>query len=157
MNARRRSPIIGGLPLALLAALLAGCGGSSSSSSSGNGVADKSPSAIIAATKAAADGAKSVHVSGSLVSGGSPITLDMDLLAGKGGRGQLSQDGLSFELIDVGGTVYIKGSQAFYNHIGGSAAALLLQGKWLKASASSSDFASLGQLTNLRELVDQTL
>ena len=158
MNARRRSPILAALLIALLAALLAGCGGSSSSSSSsGNGVADKSPTAIIAATKAAADGAKSVHVSGSLVSGGSPITLDMDLLAGKGGRGQLSQDGLSFELIEVGGTVYIKGSQAFYKHIGGSAAAQLLQGKWLKAPANSSDFASLGQLTNLRELIDQTL
>jgi hypothetical protein len=156
MNARRLSPLLGVLLAALLALLLAACGGGSSSSS-GNGVADKSPAAIIAATKAAADGAKSVHVSGSLVSGGSPITLDMNLLAGKGGRGQLSQDGLSFELIEVGGTVYIKGSQAFYKHIGGSAAAQLLQGKWLKAPASSADFASLGQLTNLRALVDQTL
>jgi hypothetical protein len=155
MNARRLSPLLGVLLAALLALLLAACGGSSSSS--GNGVADKSPTAIIAATKTAADGAKSVHVSGSLVSGGSPITLDMNLLAGKGGRGQLSQDGLSFELIEVGGTVYIKGSQAFYKHIGGSAAAQLLQGKWLKAPASSTDFASLGQLTNLRALVDQTL
>jgi hypothetical protein len=152
MNARRLSQLLGAL---LAAVLLAACGGSSSSS--GNGVAEKSPAAIIAATKTAADGAKSVHVSGSLVSGGSPITLDMNLLAGKGGRGQLSQDGLSFELVEVGGTVYIKGSPAFYKHIGGSAAAQLLQGKWLKAPASSADFASLGQLTNLRSLVDQTL
>jgi hypothetical protein len=157
MNARRLPPIVGALLLALLTTLLAGCGGGSSSSSSGNGVAAKSPTAIIAATKAAADTAKSVHVSGSLISGGTPITLDMDLLAGKGGRGQLSQSGLSFELIEVGGTVYIKGSKAFYKHIGGSAAAQLLQGKWLKAPASGSDFASLGQLTNLRALIDQTL
>jgi hypothetical protein len=155
MNVRRRSPLLLALVSLLLAAAIAGCGGSSSSS--GNGVADKSPAAILAATKLAADGAKSVHVSGSIVSGNSPITLDMSLLAGKGGRGQLSQDGLAFELIEVGGTVYIKGSPAFYKHIGGSAAAQLLQGKWLKASATSSDFASLGQLTNLRELIDQTL
>ena len=155
MNARRLSLPLLALLAVLLAAVLAACGGGSSSS--GNGVADKSPSEILAATKAAADEAKSVHVSGSLVSGGTPITLDMNLLAGKGGRGKLSQDGLAFELIDVGGTVYIKGSAAFYKHIGGSAAAQLLQGKWLKADANSSDFASLGQLTDLRELIDQSL
>jgi hypothetical protein len=155
MNARRRTPPLLALAALLLAVAIAGCGGSSSSS--GSGIADKSPAAILAATKVAADGAKSVHVSGSIVSGNSPITLDMQLLAGKGGRGQLSQDGLSFELIEVGDTVYIKGSPAFYKHIGGGAAAQLLQGKWLKAPATGSDFASLGQLTNLHELVDQTL
>jgi hypothetical protein len=146
--------------LALLLTVLAGCGGgssSSSSSSSGNGIADKSPADILVATKTASDGAKSVHVSGSIVSDGAPITLDMNLLAGKGGRGQLSESGLSFELIQVGKTVYIKGSPAFYKHIGGAAAAQLFQGKWLKASASDSDFASLSQLTDLRQLVDQTL
>ncbi|HEX4467368.1 MAG TPA: hypothetical protein VH025_09290 [Solirubrobacteraceae bacterium] len=143
------------LALLLGAAILAGCGGSSSSS--GNGVADKTPAEILAATKAATDTATSVHVAGSIVSDKSPITLDMSLLAGKGGRGQLSEGGLSFELIQVGGTVYIKGSPAFYKHIGGSAAAQLLQGKWLKAPSSDSDFASLGQLTNLHQLVDQTL
>jgi hypothetical protein len=150
-------------PIALASLLLVfgalpGCGGgSSSSSSSGSGVQDKSPEDILAATKVASDAARSVHVSGSIVSGGSPITLDMSLLAGKGGRGQLSEGGLSFELIQVGDTVYIKGSPAFYKHIGGSAAAQLLQGKWLKAPASNSDFSSLSQLTDLRQLVDQTL
>jgi hypothetical protein len=146
--------------LVLLIALLAGCGGGSSSSSSAssdNGVAGKSPADILAATKVASDAAKTVHVSGSIVSSGSPITLDMNLLAGKGGRGQLSESGLAFELIQVGKTVYIKGSPAFYKHIGGTAAAQLLDGKWLKAPASDSDFASLSQLTDLRQLVDQTL
>ncbi len=144
--------------LALLA-LLAGCGGSSSSSSasSGNGVSDKSSADILAATKVASDAAHSVHVTGSIVSEGSPITLDMNLIAGKGGRGKLSEGGLAFELIQVGKTVYIKGSPAFYKHIGGDAAAQLLQGKWLKAPASDSDFASLSQLTDLRQLVNQTL
>jgi hypothetical protein len=144
----------------LLIAVLAGCGGgssSSSSSSSDNGVSGKSPADILAATKVASDAATTVHVSGSIVSDGSPITLDMNLLAGKGGRGQLSESGLAFELIEVGKTVYIKGSPAFYKHIGGTAAAQLLQGKWLKAPASDSDFASLSQLTDLRQLIDQTL
>jgi hypothetical protein len=141
--------------LLLLTAILAGCGGSSSSS--GNGVADKTPAEILAATKEATDKATSVHVSGSIVSEKSPISLDMNLLANKGGRGQISENGLAFEMIQVGGTVYIKGSAAFYKRIGGSAAAQLLQGKWLKAPSSDADFASLSQLTDLRQLVDQTL
>jgi hypothetical protein len=137
----------------LLTAVLAGCGSSSSS----NGVAAKAPAEILAATKLASDAASTVHVSGSIVSDGSPITLDMNLLAGKGGRGKISENGLAFEVIEVEGTVYIKGSSAFYKHIGGPAAAQLLEGKWLKAPANNSEFASIGQLTDLRQLIDGAL
>jgi hypothetical protein len=143
-------PVLG---LVLLSSALAGCG----SSSSGNGVAAKTPTQILAATRAAADVATSVHVAGSIVAGGVPITLDVDVLAGKGASGRLAQNGLSFELIQTGGTVYIKGSPAFYRHVGGAAAAQLLQGKWLKAPTTSPEFASLASLTNLRQLVDATV
>ncbi len=154
MSRPRAHLLVLALSLAISSAAIDGCGGGSSS---GNGVADKSPAQILAATKKVSDAATSVHVSGSLVSGGTPISIDVDLIAGKGGRGRLSQSGLAFELIEVANTVYIKGSSSFYKHIGGSAAAQLLQGKWLKAPANSSGFASIGQLTNLRQLVDQTL
>jgi hypothetical protein len=136
---------------ALGAGLFGGCGGSS-----GNGVAGKTPSEIVAASKAAADAATSAHVSGSIVSNGSPITLNLDLASG-GGRGQLSLGGLGFELVQTGGTVYIKGSAAFYRRIGGAAAAQLLQGRWLKAPTSAPEFASIASLTDLHRLVDATL
>jgi hypothetical protein len=139
--------------LVLTAGVLTGCG----SSSQGNGVAAKTPTEIVAGAKVLADAASSVHVSGSLVSAGTPITLNLYLLAGKGGRGQLSENGLSFELIQIHGTVYIKGSPAFYRHIAGAAAAQLLQGRWLKARASSGDLSSLASLTDLHQLVDTTL
>jgi hypothetical protein len=138
----------------LALATLVGCGGSSSS---GSGLASKSPSEIVAAAQTAADSASSVHVAGSIVNGHTPITLDMELASGTGGRGRLSENGVSFELIEVGGYVYIKGSQAFYSHVAGAAAAQLLQGKWLKASASNRTFASLTSLTDLRKLLDSTL
>jgi hypothetical protein len=138
--------------VALAAAVSGGCGGSS-----GNGVASKTPTEIVAATKAAADSASSVHVSGSVVSGGTPITLNLHLVQGKGGAGQISEGGLSFELIETEGTVYIKGSPAFYSHFAGSAAAQLLEGKWLKAPASNSSFASVTSLTDLRSLLDSAL
>src|SRR5436190_9073734 len=151
----RLTPLAGAAAaLGLLSGLVGGCGGSSSS---GNGVASKSPTEIVAASRAAAETASSVHLSGSIVSGGSPLILNLDLAAGRGGRGQLSENGASFELVQTGGTVYIKGSPAFYRRIGGPAAAQLLQGRWLKAPTTSSDFASVSSLTDLRKLIDSTL
>src|ERR1700758_1079174 len=113
----RRRPSLRALRVVavLLCAALAGCGGSTS----GNGVASKPPAQILAAARAAALGARSVHVSGRIVTAGSPITLDLDLVAPRGGRGMLTDNGLGFELIQIGGNVYIKGSAAFYTHIAG--------------------------------------
>jgi hypothetical protein len=142
------------LALVLVAMMLGGCGGSSSS---GNGIESKAPAEIVAISKIAANSASSVHVSGSVVSNGAPITLNLELLAGKGGRGRISENGLSFDLIQVGKTAYISGSPAFYSHFGGSAAAQLFKGKWLKESTSSGGFSALGSLTNLSQLVDSAL
>lgn len=142
------------LPLVLVTLAIAGCG---SSSSSGNSVSSKSATEILAASKAAADSASSVHVVGTLTNNGTPITLNLHLASGKGGRGQISQGSLAFELIVVGDTLYIKGSPAFYSHFGGAAAAQLFQGKWLKAPVSGGELGSLAALTNFSKLLDQTL
>ena len=134
---------------------LAGCGGSSSS---GNGLESKTPEQILEATKAAASTASSVHIKGSIVSAGKPIALNMELLAGKGGKGTISQEGFTIQLIQTGGAVYINGSADFYKHVSGSAgAAALLQGKWLKAPANSGELASLAELTDLAKLIDAAL
>jgi hypothetical protein len=136
---------------AVLAGAAAGCGGASD-----NGVAAKSPDGIVNATSNAVSGVKSVHVSGSLVSGGSPITLDLTLLAGKGGGGQMAQNGLSFKLIEAGQVVYINGSDAFWRHVGGSSAVQLFHGKWLRAPANG-QFASIASLTNVQTLFNKLL
>jgi hypothetical protein len=130
-----------------------GCGGSSS----GNGIASKSPSQIVAAAKAAADGAATVHIAGSIVSEGKPLGIDMQLLAGKGGRGRITINGLSIQLIRVGSAIYINGSAPFYRHIAGPAAARLLEGKWLKAPENSGNFAAFASLTDLGKLFDSAL
>lgn len=139
------------LILALCA--LVGCGGSSSS----NGIASKSATQILSESKAAAVGASSVHVSGSITTGSVPVTIDLSLAAGKGARGEISENGASFKLILVGGTAYISGSPSFYRSLGGAAAAQLLDGKWLKASATTGEFASFGALANMSQLIDTTL
>lgn len=151
MRFRSLTPLACLLALALLA--LVGCG----SSSSGNDVASKSAEEIVKEAKAAADSASSVHVSGSVNSGGSPVTLDLNLASGKGATGQISQNGSTFKIVIDGGTAYISGSDAFYRKLGGSAAAQLLAGKWLKISTNTPEFASFGSLTNMRKLLDTVL
>jgi hypothetical protein len=137
---------------AALAIALAGCGGSS-----GNDVASKSSDQILTASKNAAESARSVHVSGTFSTSGMPVSLDVSLAASHGGQGQLSANGLSFELIVVDNTIYIKGSRAFYTHFAGAAAAQLLEGKWLKAPANSGQLGTLASLTNLSKILGQTL
>jgi len=151
-----RAPLRAALLAVVLAALaLAGCG--SSSSSGGSGIESKSAQEILEATKQAASSATSVHIKGSIVTGGKPISLDMQLLRGKGGKGTISQEGFTIQLVQTGGAVYINGSAAFYKHVSGTAAAALLQGKWLKAPANSGELASLAELTDLGKLIDTAL
>lgn len=135
----------------LLAGAVAGCGGASD-----NGVSAKSANDIVTAALSAINAAKSAHIAGSVVSGGAPISLDLDLVAGKGGLGSMSQSGLGFKIEVVDNEIYIDGSSAFWRHFGGAAAVSLLTGKWLKAPASG-QFASLAQLSNLHQLVDTLL
>ncbi len=138
---------------ALAGAAIAGCGGSSS----GNGLESKSPEQIVAAAKAAAASAASVHIKGSIISENKPISLDMELVAGKGAKGHLALEGLGIDVVAVEHAFYLNGSTAFYSHLAGPAAAQLLQGKWLKAPTTSGEFASLAQLTDLGKLIDTTL
>jgi hypothetical protein len=134
-----------------VAVAVAGCGGASD-----NGVAAKSPDAIVNAASNSVSGVKSVHVSGSVTSNSSPITLDLSLVAGKGGGGQMSESGLSFKIIDLNNVVYLNGSDAFWRHVGGNAAAQLFHGKWLRAPATG-QFASIAALTDVRTLFSKLL
>src|ERR1700722_19857973 len=115
----------------LVAGAVAACGGSS-----GNGVSAKSANDIVTASANAIDGVSSLHVAGAVISSGSPITLNLSLVANQGGEGTMSQNGLSFQIISVDQTVYLNGSPACWQHFGGAAAAQLFNGKWLKAPAT---------------------
>lgn len=138
----------------LAGAVLAGC---ASSAAPSNGVASKTPRQIVAAAEAAAAGAATAHVAGSIVSAGTPISLDMELVAHKGGSGRLTLGGLSIGLIDVDRAVYVRGDPVFYSRVAGHAAAHAIEGRWLKASTKSGTLASLGQLTELDKLLDGAL
>jgi hypothetical protein len=136
----------------LVGALVAACGGGSS----GNGVASKPPNQIVTAASNAISHASTVHVAGSIQSGGTPLSLDLSLVSGKGGQGVMSENGLTFRIVAVGQNVYIQGTPAFWQHFGGARAAQLLDGKWLKAPATAR-FAPIASLTNLQELFNRVL
>jgi hypothetical protein len=136
------------------AAVLAGC---ASSSPAGNGIASRTPAQIVALAKAAAAGAATVHVAGSIVGAGKPISINMELVAGKGGTGRVALEGLSVELVNVDHALYVKGSSAFYGRIAGPRAARALDGRWLKGSVDSAAMAPLASLTRLNELLGSTL
>jgi hypothetical protein len=148
LAATMRAPV---LALVLAAALLAGCGGHGKAEKQ-NGEASKPADRVLADAKAAATSASSAHVSGDIRSNGTPITLDLSMARGKGAKGSMSTSGLKFDLVRIGDTLYIRGSDAFYEHFAGPAVAQLLHGKWLKASATQGRLQSLAPVTSLGAL-----
>lgn len=135
----------------LTAGLIAACGGSS-----GTGLASKSPDVIVQEANNAIAHASSVHVSGSISNNSIPLTLDLSLVAGKGGTGALSEGGLTFRVITVGPSVYIQGTPAFWSHFAGPTVARKLDGQWLRAPAAG-QFASIAALTNQQLLFGKVL
>jgi hypothetical protein len=137
-----------------LAATLAACG---DSSQRGNGVATRTPAQILALARSAVAGAATVHVAGSIVSDGKPISINMELVAGKGGEGRIVLEGLGIDLVNADGALYIRGASAFYSRFAGPRAAAVLQGKWLKGAADGEAMAPLASLTDLGKLLDSAL
>jgi hypothetical protein len=110
----------------------------------------------VAAAQQAIDGVKSVHVSGGTTTGQVPVTLDLSLVAGKGGRGSMVINGGNLQIVAVGPSIYINASSTFWNKASGKKVAALLAGKWLKAPAVG-QFATFASLTDLTKLFNQLL
>ncbi len=131
-------------------ALLAGCGGSGGAGDAkSNGEASKTADQIVADAKAAALAASSVHVSGSA---GTALVINLRLVAGKGGEGRMTANGLAFDIIRIDDSAYFRGDASFWRQFGGNAAATLFKGKWLKAPAATGRLASLTPLTDISKL-----
>jgi hypothetical protein len=121
-----------------------------------NGLARRSADQIVAAATQAMRAVTFVHVSGSVVDNGIPVRLDLSLVRGQGGQGQISENGLAFRLISDHQMLYILGSDAFWTHFGGATAARVFHGKWLK-TRDAGEFASIGDLASISRLFGQLL
>jgi hypothetical protein len=154
-RSRSRHVAIAAMSALCITAALAGCGDSSSTR---HKVATSSPDATVLAAARAMGSLRSVHGSAAQIQQGVPVSIDMDLVTDSGATGQMSVAGRAFRFIAIGQTLYINGSLAFWSHATGSTtAAQRLQGKWLKTSLGSAQFAALTSLTNLREIVSSVV
>ncbi len=136
-----------------LVVLVAGCGGGSKS----NGEAKKSADQVVADTQKAAVSASAVHVSGSIVVSGQPLTLDLHLVKGKGGKGTISENKLGFEIVRLDDKAYIRGSDAFWRKFAGVGVAQLVHGRWLEGSTATGGLAALAPLTDIAKLLKGVL
>jgi hypothetical protein len=146
-SARRTVAAI--LLLVACGSLVAGCGGSS-----GNGVASKSALEIVTAARAAAESASSVHVVAQLSQTRGPSGSTKLEASASASRGQFSLGLISFEVIVIGSTAYLKGSPAFVQSVAGAS---VPSGAWLKGSTSSGRLTGLGSLVEKRKSVRQLL
>jgi hypothetical protein len=137
----RRAVVVGSL-LALVLTV-AGCGGGKKT----NGEDKKSAAQVVADAKAAAKSASIVHVVGGGTDNGQPLKLDLWVGDGKG-KGHLEEGGLSFDIVRVANTVYVKGSAAFWKRFGGAAAAALLHDKWVKVPTTQAQVKSIVGVTD---------
>jgi hypothetical protein len=138
----------------LLGLLGGGCG--SKSGPADNGISKETPAQIIAGVQAAVATATSVHVVGAGTSSGTSLALDLQLVAGKGGAGRISFNGLTIRIVRIGPKLYVKGGEAFLRQYAGAAAPLLAD-RWFVVSARRTGFASLGQLTSIVSLTGHIL
>ena len=89
-------------------------------------------------------------MSGVFSSGKQRITLNLDVVPGRGGKGSMSANGLSFEVVSLESDLYLKASAAVWKHFGGAAAATLFKNKWLVESQTSGQLKAFARLTNIR-------
>jgi hypothetical protein len=105
---------------------------------SANGIADKPPAEVVQEAKRAFQDAKFVRVKGNGVEDGVLYAVDMHIKGGPGttgGKGKLTVNHNTAELLRIGKDAYVKGDADFWSATTGNAAAAeLLKGKYLKGS-----------------------
>ena len=150
-----RRPRTGLLPAALvavLAALLAGCGGSST-----NGVDKLSASDALTKVRTATESVRSVHVTGRINQSGQ--TLGINLTVGtSAAQGDIELGGGRMDLRFVDGVTYFRGDQKVFAAFGANPAeASLAAERWIKDTSSSGPAAGFSAFLNLQQLFKSLL
>ena len=141
--------------LAIAVVAQAGCGGGGGPKS--NGITEMTASQIVTEMQKAVAGAKSVHITGSGTTGGTKLSLDLQLERGTGGSGHIEIGGYGFDIVRIDDKLYFKADEAALNHFAGSVAGNLLAGKWFEVGAGTSGFGSFTPFTDLQKLMKQIL
>jgi hypothetical protein len=139
--------------------LAAGCGSSGSSGSSGsNGIANDSASAIVTAAFNALKSASSVTISGSQTKSGKTTDLNGVFFSSDDIDTTLTENGISFQLIKVGGTDYLKAPSAYWQSQGLPSADLSkVNNVWVSVADSVAGVGSELSLSALAASLDKNL
>jgi hypothetical protein len=128
------------------AAALSAC---SSSGGAGNGALP--PKQLADKALGALRSASAFHVFGSMTDKGETMKIDLHL-GSNGSKGTLTVKGQTVELLSVGGTAYFRAPDSFYEQMvpANQRATVIrvLHGKWVKVSASSSEFSDFAGLAS---------
>jgi hypothetical protein len=117
--------------LAGSAAIVAsGCGSSSTPTEPG-------AAALASSAQASIRSANSVHVQGAASSNGLPVGVDLGINRAGDMNGTITENGANFNIITVGGKVYIKATPAFLKQAGApSSACTVVCGHWVQIPSS---------------------
>ncbi|MFJ9564271.1 hypothetical protein ACIRQQ_30070 [Streptomyces fuscichromogenes] len=114
-----------------------------------NGVGKLSPAEIQSRTRTAAASVATVRMEGTVVTSGRTYQLDMRLNK-DGGTGSVTSKGSTFQLVRVGGTLYLQADAGFWNHADGSdtTAATKLDGKYVKVPRTDPAYKKFSGFTD---------
>ncbi|MFD7666947.1 hypothetical protein [Streptomyces sp. NPDC059788] len=159
---RRRGPALTAAVCAVLAGALAGCAAEDPDAGT-NGVGKLPADKIQAKARAAARAAGTVRLSGNLVSQGRTYKLDMRL-GPQGARGELATKAATFQLLRVGGALYLKADAGFWAREKSAnpapndeASAAKLVGKYVKVPSTDPVYKRFSGFTDKGVLLDSLL
>lgn len=140
------------IPLALSAALIAGCANQGSDPAptptptpSDNGVAALSAEEIHTKAKEALGKAEAFQVKGSVESEGQKITVDLRV-SGEDAAGTLDVGNMKFEVMGIGNDGYLRADDALQALLAGQPALqAIVKGKWLKFSMDDERFGNFAK------------
>lgn len=130
-----------------LCAVLAGLAAPAASAAPSH--AATTPDQWFAESLAAAKAASTVHITGAMTESGQRMTLDLRLVAGKGATGRIVVGKQPIDIVQLGRFAYFRVSASFWRRYGGSVAAQLLAGRWVKVASTTPGFSSFTSLTDM--------
>jgi hypothetical protein len=147
--------------LALLAVTLGACAAEEDPDEGTNGVGRLAPEEIEERALAAARGASAVRVSGTVTGDGQTYRLDVRL-GEDGCVGEVSTEGMTFELLRLGEDLYIQADEAFWESGGipeelESDPAEKLDGKYVRVAPEDPAYEQLAGFTEMDVLLDGLL
>nr|WP_237555338.1 hypothetical protein [Streptomyces sp. SID4948] len=121
-----------------------------------NGVGKLPPQTIEQQARTAAGTAPAVRLAGTVLSDGQTFRLDMRLRS-NGGVGEVTTKGSTFQLLRVGGSLYLKAGADFYGDGGddkdSKAAAAKLNGKYVKVPTTDPAYRQFSGFTDKKTLL----